>query len=95
MNLDNVRVAGKTGTAEYCDDMALKNGECYIGHQPTHAWFAAYAPYDKPEIAILVFVYNGGQGSEVAAPVAKDILQYYFARKNQPPPTQTGQVTAP
>ena len=94
-HLDNVRVAGKTGTAEYCDDMALKNGECYTGHQPTHAWFAAYAPYDHPEIAIVVFLYNGGQGSETAAPVARQILQYYFERKNQPPATQTGQAATP
>jgi penicillin-binding protein 2 len=56
-------VAGKTGTAEYCDDMALKNGDCYVGHQPTHAWFAAYAPVEDPEIAVLVFIYNGGEGS--------------------------------
>jgi penicillin-binding protein 2 len=75
--------------------MALKNGECYTGHQPSHAWFAAYAPYDDPEIAVLVFVYNGGEGSGTAAPIAKDILQYYFNRKNQPPAAQTGQVTTP
>ncbi len=94
-HLDNVRVAGKTGTAEYCDDMAVKNGECYTGHQPSHAWFAAYAPYDDPEIAIVVFIYNGGQGSETAAPVAHDILKYYFDRQAQPPASQTGQVPTP
>lgn len=93
--VEGVHIAGKTGTAEYCDDMALKNGECYVGHQPTHAWFAAYAPVEDPQIAVLVFIYNGGEGSERAAPVAQKILQYYFQRQNQPPPTQTGQVTAP
>jgi len=90
-----VHIAGKTGTAEYCDDLAMKNGECYVGHQPTHAWFAAYAPVEDPEIAVLVFIYNGGEGSVRAAPVAQKILQYYFQRKNQPPATQTGQVTTP
>ncbi len=90
-----VHIAGKTGTAEYCDDLARKNGDCYTGHQPTHAWFAAYAPFDDPEIAVVVFIYNGGEGSERAAPVAQRILQYYFERKNQPPATQTGQVTTP
>jgi penicillin-binding protein 2 len=90
-----VHIAGKTGTAEYCDDLALKNGECYVGTQPTHAWFAAYAPVEDPEIAVLVFIYNGGEGSERAAPVAQKILQYYFERKTQPPATQTGQVTTP
>jgi penicillin-binding protein 2 len=93
--VDGVHIAGKTGTAEYCDDMALKNGECYVGHQPTHAWFAAYAPVEDPEIAVLVFIYNGGEGSERAAPVAQKILKYYFERKNQPPAEQTGQVTTP
>jgi penicillin-binding protein 2 len=93
--VDGVHIAGKTGTAEYCDDLALKNGECYAGHQPTHAWFAAYAPVEDPEIAVLVFIYNGGEGSLRAAPVAQKILQYYFQQKNQPPATQTGQVTTP
>jgi penicillin-binding protein 2 len=93
--VDGLHLAGKTGTAEYCDDLALKNGECYVDHQPTHAWFAAYAPVEDPEIAVLVFIYNGGEGSERAAPVAQKILKYYFERKNQPPATQTGQVTPP
>ena len=93
--VDGVHIAGKTGTAEYCDDLAMKNGECYVGHQPTHAWFAAYAPVEDPEIAVLVFIYNGGEGSERAAPVAQKILQHYFERKNQPPAAQTGQVTPP
>jgi penicillin-binding protein 2 len=93
--VDGVHIAGKTGTAEYCDDLALKNGECYVGTQPTHAWFAAYAPAEDPEIAVLVFIYNGGEGSLRAAPVAQKVMQYYFQRKNQPPATQTGQVTPP
>jgi penicillin-binding protein 2 len=92
--VEGVHIAGKTGTAEYCDDMATKNGDCYVGHQPTHAWFAAYAPVEDPEIAVVVFLYNGGEGSERAAPVAQRILKYYFERKNQPA-TQTGQATTP
>ena len=45
---------------------------------PTHAWFTAFAPYEKPEVAVVVFVYGGGEGSEVAAPVAAEILRAYF-----------------
>ena len=94
--VEGLHLAGKTGTAEYCDDLALKNGECYVGRQPTHAWFAAYAPVEDPEIAVLVFIYNGGEGSERAAPVAQKILKYYFIdRNNQPPATQTGQAPLP
>ena len=73
-----VHVAGKTGTAEYCDDMAQKNGLCAPGRQPSHAWFAAYAPFDDPQIAIVVFIYNGGEGSITALPVAQKILHYWF-----------------
>jgi penicillin-binding protein 2 len=73
-----VKIAGKTGTAEYCDDLAQKNGECYRGHVPAHAWFTAYAPADDPTIAIVVFIYNGGEGSSVAVPVAQKILKHWF-----------------
>lgn len=72
--------AGKTGTAEFCDDVGLKIGVCYPGIKvlPTHAWFLAYAPADKPQIALAVYVWNGGQGSGVAAPIAQRILAKYF-----------------
>jgi penicillin-binding protein 2 len=78
-----VTVAGKTGTAEYCDDLSQKNGDCYPGHTPSHAWFTAYAPADNPQIAVVVFIYNGGEGSQVAAPVAQQILQYWFEQHSQ------------
>jgi len=71
-------VAGKTGTAEFCDDIARNLGLCYTGHTPTHAWFISFAPVDNPQIALVVYIYNGGEGSERAVPVAKKILDYYF-----------------
>ncbi len=70
--LQGIRVAGKTGTAEYPGKRDAK------GNLPTHAWFAAYAPAENPEIAVVVFVYSGGEGSSVAAPVAGEILSAYF-----------------
>ncbi|MCL5997601.1 MAG: penicillin-binding protein 2 [Chloroflexi bacterium] len=72
--------AGKTGTAEFCDFEAVKTGVCYNGMEylPTHAWFLAYAPYENPQIALAVYIWNGGQGSGVAAPVAQRILANYF-----------------
>jgi penicillin-binding protein 2 len=77
--VDGVRVAGKTGTAQFCDNIALETGICGVGlEQPTHAWFMAFAPVEAPEIAVLVFVYNGGEGSTVAVPVAQEILDWYF-----------------
>jgi penicillin-binding protein 2 len=77
--VEGVRVAGKTGTAQFCDDIARETGICRAGFdQPTHAWFMAFAPVETPEIAVIVFIYNGGEGSTVAVPVAQEILEWYF-----------------
>jgi penicillin-binding protein 2 len=71
-NLGGVAVAGKTGTAEF---PGQRNWE---GKLPTHAWFTAFAPFDDPEIALVVFVEGGGEGSIVAVPIAAEILSQYF-----------------
>ena len=71
-------VAGKTGTAEYCDDVAAKAQRCQFGAWPTHAWTLAYAPFDDPEIIILAFAYNGGEGGSVAAPIVARVMQAYL-----------------
>ncbi len=76
--LPDIEVAGKTGTAEFFDPQL---GRDLAGNLPTHAWFTAFAPYEDPEIALTVFVYNGGEGSMVAAPIATEILQKYFELK--------------
>ncbi len=70
-NLPEIAVAGKTGSAEFGTPDAQ-------GYRPTHAWFLAFAPYDNPEVAVVVFVEGGGEGSGVAAPIAARILRYYF-----------------
>ena len=59
----------KTGTAE----SQSKDSE-------PHAWFTVFAPFDKPEIILTVFVEEGGQGSDIAGPIAKEILKTYFER---------------
>ncbi len=77
----NITVAGKTGTAEFCEYIPEEE-DCRRlekGYLPFHAWFVAYAPYEAPEIAVVVFVYDGGEGSAVAVPVAKKILEAYFS----------------
>ncbi|MBN1955372.1 MAG: penicillin-binding protein 2 [Anaerolineae bacterium] len=84
--VEGVRVAGKTGTAQFCDDIAIQIGICGEGlEQPTHAWFLAFAPVEAPEIALVVFIYNGGEGSAVAAPVAGEILNWYFHQRGTAP----------
>lgn len=59
--LSGVQVAGKTGTAE------VENGD-------SHAWFAAFAPADDPEVVVAVLVENAGTGGGVAAPVARQVI---------------------
>ncbi len=60
-------VCGKTGTAQV-------PGEDI----PPHSWFIAYAPAKEPRIAIVAMVENAGEGSAVAAPLTREILEYYF-----------------
>jgi penicillin-binding protein 2 len=74
-DLPEVAVAGKTGTAEF---PGPRDEE---GNLPTHAWFTAFAPYEAPEIALVVFVAGGGEGSSTAVPIAADILRHHFGRK--------------
>ncbi len=76
-----IAVAGKTGTAEYCDDVAAEADKCQFGRWPTHAWTVAYAPFDDPEIVILAFAYNAGEGGSVAAPIVKLVMDAYFEIK--------------
>jgi penicillin-binding protein 2 len=85
-----IAVAGKTGTAEYCDNVARELQQCQFGSWPTHAWTLAYAPFDDPEIIILAFAYHGGEGGSVAAPIVARVMQAYFELKSIDLGTQAG-----
>lgn len=66
----DIEVGGKTGSTE--------NPNSYV-----NAWFAGFAPFDEPEISVVVFVENGGHGSYTAE-VARDIMEeYFFANTNE------------
>jgi penicillin-binding protein 2 len=80
-NVD-IAAAGKTGTAEYCDEFANEKNLCKPGDWPSHAWTVAYAPYGDPEIAVIAFVYNGGEGASVAGPIVRRVLEAYFELRN-------------
>lgn len=61
-----VEAAGKTGTAQYA------------GNTKMHAWYTVYAPYKNPEIVMAIMMEGGGEGHDASAPIAKDILEWYF-----------------
>lgn len=81
--LPYVTVAAKTGTAEFCDNIAAELDQCRPGDWPAHAWFMLYAPYENPEISVIAFIYNGGEGSAVALPVASRVADAYFKLKTE------------
>jgi penicillin-binding protein 2 len=82
-----VRVAGKTGTVQVVSlsrVQGLKELQIPIRFRD-HAWFAAFAPADAPEIAVAVFVEHGLHGSSAAAPIAQRILAKYFQKRGMSP----------
>jgi penicillin-binding protein 2 len=69
-HLKNITVAGKTGTAQN-------------PHGEDHSWFVGFAPAESPEIVVCAIVENAGHGSEVAAPLVRDVIKAYMD-KNHP-----------
>jgi len=63
--IKGIDICGKTGSAQN------PHGEC-------HAWFTCYAPMDNPEVVVTVLVENSGHGGDIAAPIAKQVLEAYF-----------------
>ena len=79
----NYRMAGKSGTAQV---VGIAQGEEYKEEElderlRKHAWFVGFAPLNEPTIAIAVIVENGGSGSEIAAPVAKAVIDFHLGRE--------------
>lgn len=80
--LANVKVAGKTGTAQ-----VAKLGQVRVKKEDMpyferdHAWFAGFAPAEEPELAIVVLNEHGGHGGSDAAPAAMAIIKKYFELK--------------
>ncbi len=65
-----VAAAGKTGTAQWSNKKA------------PHAWFTGFAPYDNPSFVITILVEEGREGSTVAVPIAREIMQWYFGGRD-------------
>lgn len=75
----NVRVAGKTGTSQVVKLRDRRGGIPY--QYRDHALFVAFAPYEKPEVAVAVVIEHGEHGGSAAAPIAGSILRAYFEGK--------------
>ncbi len=96
--IPGLRVAGKTGTAQVVrleQYEGLDEDEIPIRFRD-HAWFAALAPADDPQIAVGVFVEHGLHGASAAAPIARRILEAWFAKQtsDEDPPNQTRVASA-
>lgn len=68
----SAQVAGKTGSAETDP-----------GNRKPHAWFTAFAPYQDPEIVMVVLIETSGEGSRYAAPAVRETLSWYFSREKR------------
>lgn len=79
------RIAGKTGTAQVIRIQRDAEG-VPIGDVPDHfndhAWFMGFAPAEDPKIAVTVLVENGGGGARVAAPIARELMDYFLLRRD-------------
>jgi penicillin-binding protein 2 len=85
--LKEVKVAGKTGTAQVVRlPENFKKGD--MNRMPQkfrdHAWFVAYAPFEDPKISIAVLVEHGGFGASAAAPIAKKVIAKYLNAESSP-----------
>ena len=90
--LKNIIVSGKTGTAQVVrmkSNEELEKGEAIPVKYRDHAWFVAFAPYEKPVIAVAIIVEHGGHGGATAGPIAGKIFEKYF---NLYPPSSSAQT---
>jgi len=89
--LPGITVGGKTGTAQVA---AVKGkmikSEDLPYHIRDHAWFAAFAPVEDPQICVVAMVEHGGHGGSAAAPIVKAVMQEYFRTLPAGPPPKGG-----
>jgi penicillin-binding protein 2 len=77
--LDSIRVAGKTGTAQILNTRTAERMHDYEDRFREHAWFACFAPVERPRIVVSVIVEHGGHGGASAAPIAAAIMKKFFS----------------
>jgi penicillin-binding protein 2 len=82
--IEGYNVAGKTGTAQVISNQGRQRAVGTDRDLRDHGWFVFFAPHDKPEIAGVVFAEHSEHGY-LAAPIAKYVMQTYFAKKEGRP----------
>jgi penicillin-binding protein 2 len=71
----NLKIAGKTGTAQTVGyESKIKKGD--------HAWFVGYAPYDDPKIVVAAIIEYAGHGGTAAAPIVGDVIKTYLGESH-------------
>jgi penicillin-binding protein 2 len=90
-------VCGKTGTSQVIglpQDAKARKMKRVSANFRDHALFVCFAPYGNPEIVVAVILENAGHGGTAAAPVARKVIETYFALKKMTPPQQQAQSAA-
>jgi len=89
-------VSGKTGTAQVISNQGKERAGKTDKDLRDNGWFVFFAPRDNPQISGVVFVEHGGHGGTTAAPIAKHVLETFFAKQDGAPlPVLKGLVTTP
>jgi penicillin-binding protein 2 len=95
--LPGVEAAGKTGTVQIIGRETTIRAGAERKKLEDHAWFASFAPVDDPQIAVVVFVENGGHGGSAAAPLARQLFARRFGKPipGAPAPLLRAEKTQP
>ena len=86
-HMEGVVVAGKTGTAQVVQQRIDEDNETFQQKLPKHlrdhAWFVAFAPFDKPSIALVVFIENAGRGGAHFASLARKLIRAHMGLRHR------------
>jgi len=86
VNLPFFAIAGKTGTAQV---VSSRGANKLIKRPRADSWFVGFGPFDAPSIVVAVLIENGGDGGDVAGPVAREVFRMYYVIHAKVPSSRT------
>ncbi|MGC8500498.1 MAG: penicillin-binding protein 2 [Leptospirillia bacterium] len=86
VNLPFFAIAGKTGTAQVVSNRGANK---LIKRPRADSWFVGFGPFDAPSIVVAVLIENGGDGGDVAGPVAREVFRMYYVIHAKVPSSRT------